>query len=92
MVTKTQEELDQMSPAERNAHFAAEHDTVFGEGNRKEHGIGAAGHETLNHFNSIRKYEGEDAYWEAIAAAWKRDAKRAKVLGLPPPKKVEKAA
>ena len=105
MVTKTPEELDEMlqqineGKLPKDAvkkYLAAEQATVFGvdhkvvKGVPQEQGIGAPGHETINHFNSLRKYEGEDAYQAAVADLWKRDPKHAKKLGLPPPK--QKAA
>lgn len=64
MVTKTQEELDAMTPAELKAHAKAEEATVFGAGHRKtvkgkplEQGIGAPGHETQNHWDAMRLRE-----------------------------------
>lgn len=75
-------------------HFKDEEKHVFGfdvkhdrKGNPIEQGLGSPGHETGNHFISIRKYEGEDAYWSAVAEIWKRDPERAKKLSLPPAKK-----
>jgi hypothetical protein len=48
-------------------------------------GIGSPGHETINHFTSLRKYEGEESYRRAVAEIWKRDPDHAKKLGLPQP-------
>lgn len=79
MVTKTMEELDAMSPAEKKAHAAEEEKIVFGHDFKKvkgkpvEVGIGAPGRETANHLNAIRKYEGEEAYKAALAKAKKAD-------------------
>lgn len=79
MVTKTQEELSMMSPAEIKEHRAEEEKIVFGtdfkqvKGKPVEQGIGSPGRETPNHFNAIRKYEGEEAYKAAIAKAKKAD-------------------
>lgn len=93
MVTKTTEELDAMTPDEKKAHFAAEEKIVFGEDIEKkkgapvEKGIGSPGRETNNHFAAIRKYQGEEAYQEALAEIWGRDPDRAKKLNLPKPKK-----
>jgi hypothetical protein len=50
-----------------------------------EQGVGAAGRESTNHFQSIRRYEGQAAYDRAIREIWRRDAKRAAALGLPQP-------
>lgn len=104
MVTKTPEELDAMSPDEKKAHFADEEMTVFGrnrlgepafkkvKGEPQEVGIGSAGRENGNHFAAIRKYQGDDAYQEALRDAWKRDPDRAKKINLPKPKSETKAA
>lgn len=75
MVTKTMEELDAMSPAEKKVHYAEEEKIVFGadfkkvKGRPVEQGIGSPGHENHNHFAAIRKYEGEEAYRKALAEA-----------------------
>lgn len=104
MVTLTTEEWDALgdperggSPAKQKAHIDAEERIVFGTDFQKrrdktpiEQGIGAQGRETNNHFSGIRKYEGEDAYWEAVAEIWKRDPERAKKLNLPKPKEKAK--
>lgn len=81
-----------LSPAEQKAHLANEEKIVFGQDVKHkgkeplEQGIGAPGRETQNHFNSIRKYEGEDAYQDALEDIWKRDPDRAKKLGLLKPR------
>jgi hypothetical protein len=71
-------------------HFEAEARNVYGfdakrdrHGNWIEQGIGSKGRETSNHFNSIRRYEGKEAYADAVREIWKRDPKRAGELGLP---------
>lgn len=79
MVTKTQEEWDAMDRDERKAHMIEEEKIVFGQDFKKvkgkpvEQGVGAPGHETPNHLNAIRKYEGEDAYKAALARVKKAD-------------------
>jgi len=50
-----------------------------------QQGVGAPGHETVGHFNSIRKWEGEVAYQKALKEIFKRDPDRARKLGLPEP-------
>lgn len=96
MTTLTNEEWDALGSAEQKAHLAAEEKIVFGTDFRKvkgtpiEQGIGSQGRETGNHFSGIRKYEGEEAYWDAIAEIWKRDPERAKKLNLPKPKEKAK--
>lgn len=60
-------------------------------GNYIPQGIGSPGHETANHFNSIRRYEGKEAYEAALREIWKRDPDHAQKLGLPKPP-AEKAA
>lgn len=57
-------------------------------GNFIPQGIGSPGHENGNHFAGIRKYEGEDAYWRAVRAAYKHDPAHAKALGLPEPQRI----
>lgn len=101
MVTLTTEEWDALgdpekggSPAKQKAHLAAEEKIVFGQdlekkkGQPVEKGFGSPGRETNNHFNGIRKYEGEDAYQAALEEIHKRDPDHAKRLGLPKPRKV----
>jgi hypothetical protein len=48
-----------------------------------QQGIGSPGHETSNHFASIRRYQGEEAWRKEVAALWKRDPARAEALNLP---------
>ncbi len=60
-------------------------------GNYLQQGIGAPGYETTNHFASIRRYEGKDAWEAAVCEVWKRDPKRAEALRLPNPPLPEKA-
>jgi len=104
MVTKTTEELDLMRaeiaagklpPDALERHFEAEARNVFGhdakqdrKGNFIEQGIGAPGHETANHFVSILRYEGKEAYDKAVAELWKRNPKHAEALRLPKPRAV----
>lgn len=92
-IAKTQDELDAMTPAERKAYDEQQRLIVFGHDSRKdrhgnpvEQGIGCAGRETANHFQSIRRYEGEESYWNAVAELYKRDPKHHAKLGLPAPK------
>jgi hypothetical protein len=67
-------------------------DLVFGVGHKVdangkpiENGVGSKGHENLNHFLAIKKYEGDEKYWAALREIWKRDPARAKAIGLEPP-------
>lgn len=71
-------------------HFEAEARNVYGhdakrdrKGNWIEQGIGAPGRESANHFASIRRYEGKESYEAAVREIWKRDPKRAQLIGLP---------
>jgi len=57
-------------------------------GNPIPQGSGAPGHENINHFNSIRRYEGELAYEKACREIYKRDPQRAAALGLPEPTRI----
>jgi hypothetical protein len=57
-------------------------------GNFIPQGIGSKGHETTNHFTSIRRYAGEAAYQKAIREIWKRDPKHAEKIGLPAPERI----
>jgi hypothetical protein len=88
MVTKTIEEMAALTPEEKVAHFAAEENTVFGDDHKKrdglpiEQGIGSPGHESINHYRSIRRSEGEEAYAKAVAELKRRDPDRFKRLGL----------
>ena len=61
------------------------HDHKVRKGEPIEQGIGAQGRESANHFISIRRYEGEDAYWSAVGEIHKRDPKRHAALKLPHP-------
>lgn len=72
--------------AQVNQHVVFGHDHKVVNGVPQEQGHGAKGPETLNHFNSIRRYESEEAYWAAVAEIHKRDPERAKKLGLPSPR------
>lgn len=70
-------------------HFEAEARNVYGfdakkdrHGNYIQQGVGAKGRESANHFASIRRYEGKEAWEAAVKEIWKRDPKRAKQLGL----------
>jgi hypothetical protein len=72
-------------------------DSVYGSdakrdsrGNPIQQGIGSPGHETGNHFASILRYEGREAYERAVLEIQKRDPDRHAKLGLP--KIVEKKA
>lgn len=81
MVSKTPEEWDAMTLAERKAHMAEEEKIVFGHDFKKvkgqpvEQGIGSPGRENSNHFAAIRKYEGEEAYKKAVAESEARKKK-----------------
>jgi hypothetical protein len=54
-------------------------------GNFIQQGIGSPGHETVNHFAAIRKYEGEESWKRAVAKLWKENPTHAAKLGLPQP-------
>lgn len=76
MTTKTQEEIDAMTPEEIAAWRANEERTVFGydfqrnrQGQPVEQGIGSPGHETENHFKALEKAEGRAVADRARAAA-----------------------
>lgn len=91
MVTLTVQELEVLTPEEKAAHLAAEEVTTFGTGFKRdrdgapiEQGIGSPGRETKNHLQSIRRYEGEEAYAKVVADIKRRDPERAKKLGLAP--------
>lgn len=99
MPTLTNEEWDALGDPERGgslakqkAHLAAEEKIVFGhdiekkKGHPVEKGVGSAGRENGNHFNGIRKYEGEEAYQGALEEIWRRDPDHAKKLGLQKPR------
>jgi hypothetical protein len=73
----------------------AEAHAVFGfdakkdrNGNWIPQGIGAPGNESLNHFFSIRRYEGEAKYQAAIRKMWKENPERAKLIGLELPERL----
>jgi hypothetical protein len=81
--------------SDEEAHAAgvkALEDSVHGHDAKKDsrgnfipQGIGAPGHESLNHFNSIRRYQGETKYQAAVREIYKRDPDRARKIGLEPP-------
>lgn len=54
-------------------------------------GIGSPGRETNNHFQSIRRYQGESEYEKAVREIQKRDPEHHARLGLPklPPEKIQ---
>jgi hypothetical protein len=52
-------------------------------GNWIQQGIGSPGHETVNHFASIRRWQGEKHWEVAVKEIWKRDPERAERLRLP---------
>jgi hypothetical protein len=54
-------------------------------GNYIEQGIGSEGHETLNHFANIRKYEGDESYWAAVSKCWRKFPDHAARIRLPKP-------
>ena len=55
-------------------------------GNFVQQGIGAwPNHVTPNHFNSVRRYEGEQKYQAAVRKLWKECPDRARKIGLPEP-------
>jgi hypothetical protein len=91
-IQKSQEEIDGMTKPELEEYHEQQRMIVFGhdykmrKGEPVEQGFGARGHETENHFVAIRKYEGEEPYWTAVAEIWKRDPDRAAKLRLPKPK------
>jgi hypothetical protein len=96
-IQKTQEEIDLMTRAELEEYNEQQHMIVYGydykriRGVPQEQGKGARGRETENHFVAIRKYEGEEPYWTAVAEIWKRDPDRAQKLRLPKPKQAAPA-
>lgn len=84
-----------MSEAEIDAQgLAAVDDSVYGVGFKRDlksgapipNGVGSPGHETANHFASIKKYEGDESYRRAVAELYKRDPSHAQKLGLPQPR------
>jgi hypothetical protein len=82
-----------MSDAEMDAAGLAANDAaVYGHdakkdrnGNWLEQGIGSRGHETSNHFASLLRYQGREAWESAVREIYKRDPTRAQKLGLPQP-------
>jgi hypothetical protein len=77
------------------AELLAEARNVYGwdakqrpDGSWIEQGIGSAGHETLNHFMSIRKFEGEAKYQAAVKKMWKENPARARLIGLAEPERL----
>jgi hypothetical protein len=54
-------------------------------GNPIPQGIGAPGRETMNHFASIRRYEGQAAYERAVREIYRRSPDHARKIGLPEP-------
>ena len=57
-------------------------------GNFIQQGIGAPGHETVNHFTSIRRYQGEAKYQQAIKKMWRENPARAEKIGLEKPERL----
>jgi hypothetical protein len=53
-----------------------------------QQGVGAPGRENFNHFQAIRRYQGEKAYLTAVREIWQRDPDRARKLGLPQPERL----
>jgi hypothetical protein len=60
---------------------------VSSNGEAIEQGHGSKGHESVNHFASILRYEGREAYDKAVAEIHARDPKRHAALRLPLPRK-----
>jgi hypothetical protein len=67
-------------------------EAVFGHDAKKDRsgafiqqGVGSPGHESANHFASLRRYQGEEAWRRAVAEIYKRDPQRAAALNLPKP-------
>ena len=58
-------------------------------GNYIAQGIGSwPNHVTPNHFNSVRRYEGEQKYQAAVRKLWKECPDRARKIGLPEPERI----
>ena len=55
------------------------------DGNPIQQGIGAPGRESVNHFASIRRYEGQAAYERAVREIYRRSPDHARKIGLPEP-------
>jgi hypothetical protein len=70
--------------AERKNTFGFDYKTDS-RGQPIQQGIGSPGHETANHYASLRRYEGQAAYDKAVRELYRRDPVRAKALGLPEP-------
>jgi hypothetical protein len=96
-IQKSQEEIDGMTKAELEEYHEQQRMIVFGhdykmrKGEPVEQGFGSPAHPTLNHFIAIRKYEGEEPYWTAVAEQWKRDPEKAAKIRLPKPKQAAPA-
>lgn len=88
-----EEQEEYLAPANVKAREAIQQSVVFGhdhktvKGEPVEQGIGARGRESGNHFASILRYEGKEAFDAAVAELHKRDPKRHAALKLPVPKK-----
>jgi hypothetical protein len=54
-------------------------------GNPIPQGVGSPGHESYNHFASIRRYEGQAAYERAVREIYRRSPDHARKIGLPEP-------
>jgi hypothetical protein len=97
-IQKSQEEIDGMTKAELEEYHEQQRMIVFGhdykmrKGEPVEQGFGSPAHPTLNHFIAIRKYEGEEPYWTAVAEQWKRDPEKAAKIRLPKPKQAAPAS
>jgi len=86
----TESELQALvAEAERKATFGWDWATRADKhGNPTQNGIGAPGFETLNHFSSIRRYQGEAKYQQAVRAMWKNFPDRARLIGLEQPERL----
>jgi hypothetical protein len=106
-VTYSKEELDEFTaevahPQELLAQYAKDMATsVFGhgfevkDGKPVSQGIGAPGHETLNHFNALKLAEdnGTEAkgtWANAVRDFWRREPERAEKMRLPRPEALGK--
>jgi len=95
-VLKQRDDAGQVDPTDEECVAIcekADRDNVYGinhktdrHGNAIEQGIGSKGHENINHFNSILRYQGKEAYDRAVREIVKRDPERAKKLGLELPR------
>jgi hypothetical protein len=70
--------------AERKAVFGFDYKTDK-HGNPIQQGIGSPGHETINHFNSLLRYQGRQAWEKAVRDMWRQNPERATKIGLPRP-------